>query len=469
MSEYAVMPMQDYINACKIVRDKTLSQNPIKSADLSKEILNVYETAKADFGNKQIVTGENRVTAEYVEKTPHNVPVKLSSKEFISFPYFHEGGNNGSFITKVNEDESVTLNGRGYIQFCFTNPNPSERMVLPSGSYALNGIPENFNEFKVNLEAVDNSDERFVLSGNTNFTIDTPHYIRVMIDATSTEVTYDNVTLRPSIKRIDINEILLTRYGENETDSPQTYTVNDDGTVDGVTSLSPIMNLVVDTEGVLIEAEYYEDIKAEQARFWDSYQKNGERTDYSSAFEGEGWNNQNFKPMYDIKPTKCSKLFNYSKVSGDLVQILDDLGIVLDTSGATEITSCFSFTDLTHIGEVSFESIKGLSQCFRSSEKLEAIDLIKLKSDGTNSFSNTFYECYSLKNITFSGVIGNNILFSHSTLLSAESIRNIVEHLSDTATSKTLTLSKTAVNKAFTTDEWQNLMDTKPNWSFSLV
>ena len=40
---------------------------------------------------------------------------------------------------------------------------------------------------------------------------------------------------------------------------PTTYTANADGTVDGITSIAPNMTLLTDTEGVVINANYYKD------------------------------------------------------------------------------------------------------------------------------------------------------------------------------------------------------------------
>ena len=34
--------------------------------------------------------------------------------------------------------------------------------------------------------------------------------------------------------------------------------------------------------------------------FWDTFQRNGERKDYRYGFSGIGWNDENFKPKYDI-------------------------------------------------------------------------------------------------------------------------------------------------------------------------
>ena len=68
------------------------------------------------------------------------------------------------------------------------------------------------------------------------------------------------------------------------------------------------------------------------------------------------------------------------------------------------------------------------------------------------------------------GWIVNSTSFSSSTLLTKDSIESIVNHLSDTATGKTLTLSKTAVNAAFG-DEWDSYVTAhKPSgWNITLA
>lgn len=57
---------------------------------------------------------------------------------------------------------------------------------------------------------------------------------------------------------IDPTTVTLTRYGVDETDNPQTYTPNVDGTLE-IPSLSPTMTLFTDTEGVTIDLEYNKD------------------------------------------------------------------------------------------------------------------------------------------------------------------------------------------------------------------
>ena len=104
--------------------------------------------------------------------------------------------------------------------------------------------------------------------------------------------------------------------------------------------------------------------------------------------------------------------------------------------------------------------------------KKPVMDYMKFEArviiDETNTFLNTFNNCISLQNIIVDGIIGASIGFPHSPL-TRESITNVIEHLSETATGKTVTFKKSAKEAAFTDDEWAELTATKPNWTFSLL
>ena len=101
-----------------------------------------------------------------------------------------------------------------------------------------------------------------------------------------------------------------------------------------------------------------------------------------------------------------------------------------------------------------------------------SIEKIILRDDGSQTVTTMFASNHnSLKEIRFEGVIGDTISFSDATKLSKASMENTISHLSDTASGKTLTLSKTAVNNAFgssTGTEWLALVASKPNWTISL-
>ena len=58
---------------------------------------------------------------------------------------------------------------------------------------------------------------------------------------------------------VDPATVTVTRWGADETDNFKTYTPNADGTVEGITSLSPTMTLLTDTDGAVIHCEYNRD------------------------------------------------------------------------------------------------------------------------------------------------------------------------------------------------------------------
>jgi hypothetical protein len=123
-----------------------------------------------------------------------------------------------------------------------------------------------------------------------------------------------------------------------------------------------------------------------------------------------------------------------------------------------------------------------LQSLFSNAAKLQKIELLKVHQYQT--FDKTFFKCASLAEITFEGTIGKSIDFQYSKCLTKGSIKNIVGCLSSSSAGQTLTLSKTAVKKAFETfeganngedsSEWITLITPKSNkyngkWTITLV
>lgn len=206
--------------------------------------------------------------------------------------------------------------------------------------------------------------------------------------------------------------------------------------------------------------------------FWDNFQQNGKRTNYSKSF-AVSWTKDIFKPKYDIQPTDATEMFRNSEMQIDLVEHLNNLGITLDFSKATVVTGLFQSSLFTHVGEISCVSATGILYYTFLCGTLVTIDKWILKDDGSQGFYNTFNLASSLENITVEGVIGQNGLnLQWSTKLSKASITSIINALSTTTSGLTITLSKTAVNNAFggiNTTEWKTLIATKSNWTISLV
>ncbi len=171
---------------------------------------------------------------------------------------------------------------------------------------------------------------------------------------------------------------------------------------------------------------------AEWRDFWRVFQENGERRDYVNAF-GLGWNDATFRPRFDIVVTKATEMFKESKIV-DISECLNRCGVTLDTSKATRMEYAFCSTDIRRIPEISFE---GITQAQNTSGvfgwmQAHTIDCIVLKEDGSTPIqSDWFIATSSLVNVSFKGTIGVSISFQDSTMLSEESMKNVIAHLAD--------------------------------------
>lgn len=245
--------------------------------------------------------------------------------------------------------------------------------------------------------------------------------------------------------------------------------------------------LVANANAELEEALYSvsEGGKSYYDKFWDIFQSNGQLTSYNYAFAYGKFNDETFRPKYDIRPTSAERMFAYNNNVGvgtnslycitDLSGCLAKAGVVLDTSQCENLNNAFYMgRGFTRIPTISFEGCNGIiGATFYGCYNLHTIDKVILKSDGTNEFSLDswnlpFGQCIGLRNITIEGVIGNSISFWQSPL-SKESIESIFDALSTTSSGKTLTLNADAVHNAFTDAEWSALIITKSNWTISLV
>ena len=203
--------------------------------------------------------------------------------------------------------------------------------------------------------------------------------------------------------------------------------------------------------------------------FWDSYQSNGNRLSYTDGFAGMGWNNETFKPKYNINPNNCYRLFAESKISGDLVDILNNLNILFNTSQSTDMYYAFALSQFTHLGIISFESSTAINNSFRTASSLEIIDELIFKEDGSNTFNTPFMGCTALTTITkISGKIGNSIPFPQSSKLTDDTVDQIINALKDysgTTTQPTLTVHADVYNKMV--QSGKDTLVTAKNWKLA--
>ena len=209
---------------------------------------------------------------------------------------------------------------------------------------------------------------------------------------------------------------------------PTIYIPNEDGIIDNIESVYPVINLIATDYSILFEVEYYQDgIKAgkeaEWNKFWDTFQDYGKKRSYTNAFYSKFWTNDNFHPKYDLAVKDSGKwMFQDSLIS-------KIRKVKLDLTECTSVDNMFyrsAFEELPELN-ISNPSITKLTSMFNGATKLQEIKKLILGENQT--FENIFTKCSSLKYIEIEGAIARDIDFSPCYQLTITSIINIIQHL----------------------------------------
>ena len=209
--------------------------------------------------------------------------------------------------------------------------------------------------------------------------------------------------------------------------------------------------------------------KAEYDFFWGVAQEDGSRINYQLAFSGSLWNNETFKPKYDMRPNNAERMFHTTSINGDLVEILENLGVVIDTSQCTVMTQMFSYAPkITRVGVIHTEKAPSLVMMFYAADRLVTIDKLILKDDGSQNLNNAFYNAKELKNITIEGKIGHSGLsLDTAPKLTHESLMSFINALFDfSATGGTHTATFGSTNLAKLTDA-EKAIATQKGWTLA--
>lgn len=191
--------------------------------------------------------------------------------------------------------------------------------------------------------------------------------------------------------------------------------------------------------------------KEEYDAFWDAYQNYGNRNRYDYAFYQ--WGAETAHPKYKIIPTNANSLsqtFGESKLKKIEAAYFDfskkNAGTYNQASNYWTFANCRKLEEIEDIGMCdTFQYASTFTNC----SELHTVAVLRVGENTT--FDKAFNACKKLKSIKIEGTIGQNGLdFSACKELSADSIRSIITHLSDTAQGKTLTLSRKAVENAIT-------------------
>ena len=229
------------------------------------------------------------------------------------------------------------------------------------------------------------------------------------------------------------------------------------------------------------KADYHEVFDAGKIKgvdeFWDMYQNYGNRTDYTYAFAGKGWTDETFKPKYNIRLETANYYVFEKSLITDLKAILEKYNVVLDGSKMGYTLGWFNDSSITRVPFIDVSKSGTSFNALKGAKKLIWVDGVKLRSSCGFAYA---FDAVALEHCPFSGTIGQKGFdMSQCTLLDKESLTSIINCLSSSTSGLTVTLSLVAVDKAFETNpdinngssstEWLNLVNTKSNWTVSLV
>ena len=200
--------------------------------------------------------------------------------------------------------------------------------------------------------------------------------------------------------------------------------------------------------------------------FWDVFQNNGNRKDYSYAFYGSltnddgGWTDENLKPKYLVKPTVAQSMFEKSEVT------TVDMSVA-DFSELTAFDVTFRNAKKLKTVEMNVSSAERMNQTFRGVGTLESLILVGLSASCT--FSGTFTSCSSLADFHIYGKIGQNgfDVSSCKLLTAAGIVHHILANLEDkSATGGTWTITLGSYNLGKLTDA-EKAMATQKGWTLA--
>lgn len=240
------------------------------------------------------------------------------------------------------------------------------------------------------------------------------------------------------------------------------YVINDTT----LTSIADGVRKVTGTSATMKPSEMATALKNVDVSFWDKYQQNGNRLDYSYAFAGHGWTDETFKPKYNIKPRSISYMFSVTQIT-DLCKLLDECGVVIDLSDTVAISYFVNgSSSLQTIPTLDVSKTADLSYLISNNSALRSIEKLIL-ADGTQRFSAySFNGNPALEEIRFEGVIGSSLAIKDSPLLSSDSVQSIIDCLKDLtgATAQTLTLHSDVIGR-MTTEQTQEIRN--KNWTLA--
>lgn len=202
--------------------------------------------------------------------------------------------------------------------------------------------------------------------------------------------------------------------------------------------------------------------------WWVNFTKNNARKNYAYAFSNTTF--EYLRPPFKIAPN-YNQAFNQMFAENPSLKKIEskywDFSQRPITT-AQDISYSYYYTfasceNLEEVEDIGLKEEKVYGSTFSGDKKLHTIACIRVAP--YTKFSNCFYSCMSLENLTIVGVIGHNSFDVHwSTKLTHDSLMSIINALADysadtSGTTWTVTLG--AENIAKLTEEELDIIDMK--------
>lgn len=204
----------------------------------------LYNAGALDYSPQETVSGTVFNISDILP-IEHNIAVKVRGVEDLSTVKLYKQGKN---LLNEKVIAPIVINADGWTRYGW------DLGILPQGNYTLSVFGNYVNAKNISYKTITNGvySEFQSLAENKKsaaITLDGTQGFIVYLYQGVTEL-YDNVTLQLELDTATEYESYV---------EPAVYDVQADGTVEGVNSIYPNTTLYTDTEGVIIEATYYQD------------------------------------------------------------------------------------------------------------------------------------------------------------------------------------------------------------------
>lgn len=225
-------------------------------------------------------------------------------------------------------------------------------------------------------------------------------------------------------------------------------------------SIAEKLTAIAENEQKVFDAgkkDYYDVI-------WDCIQNGGNIVlEMTGLFCGSFWNDDTFRPKYDIVlPTSSQYLFKGCRIT-DLKGLLEKCGKTFNSSNATNFYQMFSGSTITRIPTVDARKASVLSYTFNNCAALKSVD--KLIVSASTTYEGVFHNCSELEDIIFDGTIGQNFMMYNCDKLTHDSLMSILNAL-EAKTEGTWTVTLGTTNLAKLTDA-EKAIATQKGWTLA--